>query len=906
MANYNLTQTGDEVQAYIDSIPVIDVTGTLSGSNIVFATNPYTQIAANYAADCGSIVRLTVAGDVYVIRITGYDSTYYTGSVFKDNQYISVEIGESSAQGMIEDANAVALIPVTGTESGGSITLSSNPFTRVQTAVNAGQHVVVRVTYGSDIIDFTMNTYSASVATYIGTANFLQSEFQLICSASSAVITNRSTSNTFTTGESVPNVGIDATPTQGSDNLVKSGGVADKINEIYGTTEVIDKYVFGGTSNVITFDALSLAEDGDAIEFEVKCELSNSNGAFAFAMNGNNIAISLAKGVLGIKSAANVWQTGFNASQGSYNFGATAGDINATPKTFLLIREGTSLKLYINGTFYKELENAPTITFDRLGGVQGGNYWSGELDFFRYAHNGVTTELMDFAGYSVTGDVTITTHSVVSGIVKDIQDDITDLQASTSTMGGDISDLQTEIRGISANASELSLFADVMFNDKGVVSIPSMVEGYTKITDVSGDIYIGTQNVVQLLNFKDGSVTYRGVTLTKSGPHIVLSGTCETAGYINLSDLTGYGTADAAVSATTLPQMPNNRYYINLCNRSGNFQLYTRSKTSTFIDLLTNNAPYATINDINIYGAFLIYLQVGTTYNGIFDIALIPEGAARFQKAWNSFPEAASSEVVKVATAGIYAGDFIWGSGIANVHSVAATTNVLLSKGVQCAWFGDSLSELKNLPDLVAKKMAITIKDCSFAGSPLTYSSEYYQDTGFMSLCSQIAANNFTPCEDAINAQYNAGQITEERKNAKLANLATLAAIDFSTLDRIVVFAGTNDLGVASLTLENFKSGFASALQTLITAYPNLSIYVITPPYRTDGMNVHPNGLKITDIVDAMTEVCQPFAIPCYNFLALSGVNQYNAATWLTDGLHQSDFGDEEWSKRIARWLQSY
>lgn len=227
MANYNLTQTGEEVQAYIDSIPVIDVTGTLSSSNIVFATNPYTQIAANYAADCGSVIRLNVAGDVYVIRITGYDSTYYTGSVFKDNQYISVEIGESSAQGMIEDANAVALIPVTGTESGGSITLSSNPFTQVQTAVNAGQHVVVRVTYGSDIVDFTMNTYSASVATYIGTANFLQNEFQLLCSASSAVITNRSTSNTFSTGESVPNVGIDTTPTQGSGNLVTSGGVWD-------------------------------------------------------------------------------------------------------------------------------------------------------------------------------------------------------------------------------------------------------------------------------------------------------------------------------------------------------------------------------------------------------------------------------------------------------------------------------------------------------------------------------------------------------------------------------------------------------------------------------------------------------------------------------------------------------
>lgn len=147
----------------------------------------------------------------------------------------ATEVGENTATrvgGVLEDladADSVVIIPITGTESGGSITLSSNPFTQVQTAVNAGQHVVVRVTVGSDIIDFTMNTYSASVATYIGTANFLQQEFQMLCKSSAAVITNRSTSNTFTTGESVPSVGIDATPTQGSNNLVKSGGVAEAI-----------------------------------------------------------------------------------------------------------------------------------------------------------------------------------------------------------------------------------------------------------------------------------------------------------------------------------------------------------------------------------------------------------------------------------------------------------------------------------------------------------------------------------------------------------------------------------------------------------------------------------------------------------------------------------------------------
>jgi lysophospholipase L1-like esterase len=102
MANYNLSQTGDEVQAYIDSIPVIDVTGTLSGSNIVFATNPYSQIAANYAAGCSSIVRLTVGTAVYLLRVTQYDGTNYTAAEMTGAHNVVATIGSSAATATID------------------------------------------------------------------------------------------------------------------------------------------------------------------------------------------------------------------------------------------------------------------------------------------------------------------------------------------------------------------------------------------------------------------------------------------------------------------------------------------------------------------------------------------------------------------------------------------------------------------------------------------------------------------------------------------------------------------------------------------------------------------------------------------------------------------------------------
>lgn len=200
----------------------------------------------------------------------------------------ATEVGENTATrvgGVLEDladADGMVIIPVTGTQSGGNIMLSSNPFTQVQTAVNAGQHVVVRVTIASDIIDFTMSTYSASVATYIGTANFLENEFQLLCSASSAVITNRSTSNTFSTGESVPNVGIDATPTQGSDNLVKSGGVWSKVNELQVGAILLDGGIFNesySTNAGYTYQnkgSVFKLFAGVSYEFHISCPTRNN------------------------------------------------------------------------------------------------------------------------------------------------------------------------------------------------------------------------------------------------------------------------------------------------------------------------------------------------------------------------------------------------------------------------------------------------------------------------------------------------------------------------------------------------------------------------------------------------------------------------------------------------------
>jgi hypothetical protein len=111
MANYDLTQTGDEVQAYIDSIPVIDVTGTQSGSTIAFGSNPYTQIDANYTADCGSVIRLTVGSDIYLMPVTKKNSSTYTASVMIGAHNIVATITSSSASAVIDSGVSSSVTP---------------------------------------------------------------------------------------------------------------------------------------------------------------------------------------------------------------------------------------------------------------------------------------------------------------------------------------------------------------------------------------------------------------------------------------------------------------------------------------------------------------------------------------------------------------------------------------------------------------------------------------------------------------------------------------------------------------------------------------------------------------------------------------------------------------------------
>lgn len=231
-----------------------------------------------------------------------------------------------------------------------------------------------------------------------------------------------------------------------------------------------------------------------------------------------------------------------------------------------------------------------------------------------------------------------------------------------------------------------------------------------------------------------------------------------------------------------------------------------------------------------------------------------------------------------------------------SIKIVGGSTNY----GKKFVWFGDSISQLGSLPHQVGKKMCVEVVDVSFAGAPLTYSSSIYQATGFMELVNCIVAGNYTPVENALAEQ----EATGANISAKLINLENLKSINWTSVTDVVIMAGTNDLMVSATTLEKIESGLSSALQKLITKYPHLSIYFVSPPYRTQSSN-DANGLTIKGIIDTIKGVCEEFNIPFLSFYKTCGINQYNKAHFLSDGLHPTLFGEGLMSTKLANWLQS-
>lgn len=503
------------------------------------------------------------------------------------------------------------------------------------------------------------------------------------------------------------------------------------------------------------------------------------------------------------------------------------------------------------------------------------------------------------------------------------------IQYQIDRLDADINDVESsataQINAVDAKATDgINRLGNFLFEDGDAVAIQSntndpilsnVPQGYIHVKSTNDKIYTGPVNFIDLLGLAQGTFTDSdsGVTIEVTGNEVYIHGSPSRGFKFDIQR--GQFYTDALTNhPADWSNFPSNEsfYRATFWEVSG----YTMP-TNVYVGVL-NDAGTA-IQAVALSGHSRAFKRFDSQYFAIYSNGALANLDVKFTigLSFNKLPPEQGGSAQNIAQtpygtniisdAGFYeCGALTW-TGASNVYDVVKTNFNAeadpLTNGHVYAWFGDSLSQLKELPNIVADLLNVKVYDCTFAGAPLTYGDpSKYQPTGFMSLCSQIVAGDFTPLSDALDAQEAAGtNVTEKRQH-----LATLEALDFSTVTDIVLLAGTNDFDNDYVNATNFVSGFSGALTTLLTAYPHLMVYVISPPWRgdkTEGVTTIPT---MEDIVNLEKGVADNFCLPWYDLYHRSGINALTATEYLTnDLLHPSDAGDALLANKCAKFIQS-
>ena len=118
----------------------------------------------------------------------------------------------------------------------------------------------------------------------------------------------------------------------------------------------------------------------------------------------------------------------------------------------------------------------------------------------------------------------------------------------------------------------------------------------------------------------------------------------------------------------------------------------------------------------------------------------------------------------------------------------------------------------------------------------------------------------------------------------------------------------------------SYKGAIRHTLKTLITAYPHLKVFLITPIYRffptesvtetdceTGDIKTNSLGKTLIDFKNALIEVANEYKVPYMNLYDNLGINEFNRSYYFSnaDGTHPNLDGRKLLACRISGELIS-
>jgi lysophospholipase L1-like esterase len=237
--------------------------------------------------------------------------------------------------------------------------------------------------------------------------------------------------------------------------------------------------------------------------------------------------------------------------------------------------------------------------------------------------------------------------------------------------------------------------------------------------------------------------------------------------------------------------------------------------------------------------------------------------------------------------------------------------------GMTCVCFGDSITgnyaNPFDYPSIIARKTGMNVVNGGFGGCRMAqHPTNAYNAFSMHSLADSVASGDWSVQDAAVESLTSANAAE---------HLAALKEVDWSAVDYITIFYGTNDFtgGVPigetenSLSTSQFKGALRHSIETILTAYPKIRIVLLTPIYRfwkesdvvTDSDAYEVSGLKLTDYVEAVIDIANEYKLPVFNLYNSLGINKLNRTVFLSDGVHPSGDGLDRIGESIAARLSA-
>lgn len=234
-----------------------------------------------------------------------------------------------------------------------------------------------------------------------------------------------------------------------------------------------------------------------------------------------------------------------------------------------------------------------------------------------------------------------------------------------------------------------------------------------------------------------------------------------------------------------------------------------------------------------------------------------------------------------------------------------------LTEGIGVLWYNNPVESENTYPNQLAKILKNKAYNGGIGGSTLCESGY----APFTMVVDALVSKNFAALDEILNSLTGVHVVSKQRYEE-------IKSLDLSSIGFVNIAYGTNDWSTSkeldNLENDEDKNTVCGALRygvrRLMSAFPNLRIYVFTPAYRyllgdaqnQDSDNYQNNiGKYISDYADAIENACKQLHVPCKNMYYESNINASNVATFYSDGVHRNAKGYKLMAEQYAKFILS-